>query len=139
MTNPNTNIEKGFIDLCEAIDTLENWVSKGAALSAKEEDTLIVSFKATYDLSLSLMKALLTQAGNTDLDDAPAIFKAAIDAGLIEDEDGWATMLETNHSVSKKLSEEDKEIAVEAILFDYFDLFVDLGIELDARIGTEEE
>lgn len=138
MTNPNPNIEKGFIDLCEAIDTLENWVSKGAALSPQEEDTLIVAFKATYDLSLSLLKAMLTEAGHTDLDDAPAIFKAAVDAGLIEDEDGWATMLETNHSVSQKLDEDGKEIAVEAILFDYFDLFVDLGIELDTRIGTEE-
>ena len=64
MTNPNPNIEKGFIDLCDAIDNLENWVSKGAALSPQEEDSLIVAFKATYGLSLSLLKAMLTKAGH---------------------------------------------------------------------------
>lgn len=69
---------------------------------------LIKAFETTYELAWRVLKAFFLYQGNPNIDGSRAAFQAAVDVGLLADEDAWMQIVEDR---SRALHAYDEAIA----------------------------
>jgi len=119
------NFRKALLQLQEAVD-----LSKQRELSKLEKQGVIQAFEFTHELAWNVLKDYLQDQGNQNIRGSKDATREAFKVSLIRDGEGWMAMIQSRNISSHTYDEETAAKLVEAIVTDYFPLFVALRSEM---------
>ena len=114
-----------FSNYKKALLQLKKFIDKGE-LNELEEQGLIQSFEYTYELAWNTLKDFLQVKGNTGVFGPIDAIRAAFKEDIIFDGEGWMKMHRDRNRSSHSYNETIAQEVIEAILNQYYDLFLDL-------------
>ena len=113
-----SNYKKALLQLKKFIDKEE--------LNELEEQGLIQSFEYTYELAWNTLKDFLRNSGNKAIFGPADAIREAFKNDLIIDGEGWMEMHKDRNRSSHSYNEEIADAIAEAIIHQYYDLFLKL-------------
>ena len=129
MATEDIRWEQRFSNYLKALSQLEKFIDKGD-LSELEKQGLIKAFEYTSDLAWNTLKDFLEFQGQTDIYGSRDATRRAFQLGIIENGETWMDMLKSRNTTSHTYNIEVAEEICQAILDDYFPLFIQLKAKM---------
>ncbi len=133
MNNPDirwqqrfTNYQKALLQLQDAVE-----LSNQRALSSLEKQGVIQAFEFTHELAWNLLKDFLQDQGNQNIRGSKDATREAFKVELIQDGEQWMAMIQSRNISSHTYDERTAERLVNAIIHDYYPLFMILKKEME--------
>lgn len=120
------NYKKALRQLQEAVE-----LSEQRELSKLEKQGVIQAFEFTHELAWNMLKDFLQDQGNQNIKGSKDATREAFKVQLITDGEQWMAMIQSRNLSSHTYDEHTAELLVEAIVKQYFPLFVELGSEME--------
>lgn len=124
-TNPDirwkqrlSNYQRAYAQLAEAVE-----LSTTRPLSRLEQQGLIQAFEFTHELAWQVMKDYFEYQGTMGITGSRDAMRAAFQAGLIEDGDGWMDTIKSRNRSSHTYDENTANTLAETIAKRYLPLF----------------
>ncbi len=131
--------EQRFSNFNKALSQLKKFIDKGD-LNELEEQGLIQAFEYTYELVWNVIKDYYEDQGETGIQGSKDAFRLAAQRGLIKDADTWLDMVRSRSLTSHTYNEEIAKEIAEAVVEDYYELFVALQVTMEPlRSGDQGE
>lgn len=127
------NFKKAFAELDEAVS-----LSRQRELTKLEKQGLIQAFEYTHELAWNTLKDYFINQGNTQITGSKDATREAFKVGLIEDGEGWMSMVTSRNLTSHTYNQETAKTITSNILENYFKLFQSLLEKLDSRVELEK-
>jgi len=127
-----------FNNFSKAFGQLTRFIEKGE-LNELEQQGLIQSFEYTHELAWNCLKDFLEYRGSKGLYGSKDATREAFRLGLIEDGEGWMSMIESRNQSTHTYNEKTAEEIITSIRGSYYSLFNKLRIKLLDLTGTEQE
>ena len=121
--------EQRFSNYQKALTQLQKFIDKGD-LSDLEKQGLIKAFEYTYELAWNTLKDFLEFQGQTDIYGSRDATRRAFQVGIIENGESWMDMLKSRNATSHTYNIEVAEEICQAVVDDYFPLFIQLKEKL---------
>ncbi|MER0214825.1 MAG: nucleotidyltransferase [Nitrosomonas sp.] len=133
MTNPDIRWQQRFASYQKALLQLQEAVelSSQRALTLLEKQGVIQAFEFTHELAWNMLKDFLRDQGNQDIKGSKDATREAFKVELIGDGEQWMAMIQSRDISSHTYDERTAERLVEAIIRDYYPLFVALKTEME--------
>jgi nucleotidyltransferase substrate binding protein (TIGR01987 family) len=120
------NYKKALQQLQEAVE-----LSEQRELSKLEKQGVIQDFEFTHELAWNMLKDFLQDQGNQSIKGSKDATRAAFKVQLITDGEEWMAMIQSLNLSSHTYDEHTAELLVEAIVKQYFPLFIELESEME--------
>ena len=120
------NYKKALRQLQEAVE-----LRARRELSSLEKQGVIQAFEFTHELAWNVLKDYLQDQGNQDIRGSKDATRAAFKVALIADGEQWMAMIQGRNVSSHTYDEDTAEKLVEAIVGQFFPLFVALRAEME--------
>ena len=120
------NYQKALLQLQSAVE-----LSNQRSLSPLEKQGVIQAFEFTHELAWNLLKDFLRDQGNPNIKGSKDATREAFKVELIQDGEQWMAMIQSRNISSHTYDERTAEQLVNAIIYDYYPLFVALKIEME--------
>lgn len=120
------NYQKALLQLQSAVE-----LSNQRSLSPLEKQGVIQAFEFTHELAWNLLKDFLQDQGNPNIKGSKDATREAFKVELIQDGEQWMAMIQSRKVSSHTYDERTAEQLVNAIIYDYYPLFVALKIEME--------
>ena len=127
-----------FNNFSKAFGQLTRFIEKGE-LNELEQQGLIQSFEYTHEIAWNCLKDFLEYRGSKGLYGSKDATREAFRLGLIEDGEGWMSMIESRNQSTHTYNEKTAEEIITSIRGSYYSLFNKLRIKLLDLTGTEQE
>jgi len=127
-----------FNNFSKAFGQLTRFIEKGE-LNELEQQGLIQSFEYTHELAWNCLKDFLEYRGSKGLYGSKDATREAFRLGLMEDGEGWMSMIESRNQSTHTYNEKTAEEIITSIRGSYYSLFNKLRIKLLDLTGTEQE
>lgn len=133
MNDPDIRWQQRFANYQKALLQLQNAVelSNQRALSPLEKQGVIQAFEFTHELAWNLLKDFLQDQGNQNIKGSKDATREAFKVELIQDGEQWMAMIRSRNISIYTYDERTAERLVNAIIHDYFPLFVTLKQEME--------
>jgi nucleotidyltransferase substrate binding protein (TIGR01987 family) len=122
-----------FANYKKALSQLKKFIDKGD-LNELEQQGLIQAFEYTYELAWNTIKDFYENQGEVNIQGSRDAFRLAFNRGLIQQGEMWLDMVKSRSKTSHTYNEETAQEIAQAIVQDYFLLFVSLKDSLDYGI-----
>ena len=123
------NYKKALRQLQEAVE-----LRARRELSSLEKQGVIQAFEFTHELAWNVLKDYLQDQGNQDIRGSKDATRAAFKVALIADGEQWMAMIQGRNVSSHTYDEDTAEKLVEAIVGQFFPLFVALRAEMEKHL-----
>lgn len=100
-----------------------------------EEQGLIQRFEFTHEIAWNVLKDYFEYQGNTSITGSRDATREAFNTGLIEDGEGWMSMIKSRNKSSHTYDEETARQIVENIVEVYYFLFSKFMNKMNALKG----
>ena len=120
------NYKKALRQLQEAVE-----LSEQRELSKLEKQGVIQAFEFTHELAWNMLKDFLQDQGDQSIKGSKDATRAAFKVQLITDGEEWMAMIQSRNLSSHTYDEHTAELLVEAIVKQYFPLFIELESEME--------
>lgn len=126
--------EQRFSNFKRAMAQLEKAVNLAGEreLSDLEKQGLIQGFEVTHELAWKMMKDFIGGRGNVSIYGSKDATREAFQLELIEDGDGWMSMIKSRNQTSHTYNEEVADEITHNIIHQYFKLFVSLRNKMES-------
>lgn len=104
-------------------------------LTPLEEQGLIQRFEFTHEIAWNVLKDYFEYQGNTSITGSRDATREAFNTGLIEDGEGWMSMIKSRNKSSHTYDEETARQIVENIVEVYYFLFSKFMNKMNALKG----
>ncbi len=133
MNHPDIRWQQRFSNYKKAVQQLQSAVElrNQRALSNLEKQGVIQAFEFTHELAWNVLKDYLQDQGNQNIKGSKDATREAFKVGLIADGEQWMAMIQSRNISSHTYNEHIAEALVEAIVEQYFPLFVALQTEME--------
>ena len=133
MNNPDIRWQQRFANYKKALLQLQSAVdlSKQRALSQLEKQGVIQAFEFTHELAWNMLKDFLRDQGNQNIKGSKDATREAFKVELIGDGEQWMAMIQSRNISSHTYDERTAELLVDAIIRNYYPLFVTLKTEME--------
>lgn len=133
MNDPDIRWQQRFANYQKALLQLQNAVelSNQRALSPLEKQGVIQAFEFTHELAWNLLKDFLQDQGNQNIRGSKDATREAFKVELIQDGEQWMAMIQSRNISSHTYNEHTAEQLVNAIIHDYYPLFMILKKEME--------
>ena len=133
MNDPDIRWRQRFANYRKALLQLQGAValSNQRPLSPLEKQGVIQAFEFTHELAWNLLKDFLQDQGNPNVKGSKDATREAFKVELIQDGEQWMAMIQSRNISSHTYDERTAEQLVNAIIHDYYPLFVALEIEME--------
>lgn len=115
-----------FQNFSKAMAQLQKFIDKGENLNELEEQGMIQAFEYTFELAWNLIKDYYEFQGASNIQGSRDAFRLAYNRGLISDGDTWMKMIESRTRTSHTYNEETADEIAQAVLQQYYQLFLNL-------------
>ena len=119
------NYKKALLQLQSAVE-----LSQQRALSNLEKQGVIQAFEFTHELAWNMLKDYLEDQGNQNVKGSKDATREAYKVNLIADGEQWMAMILSRNISTHTYNEHTAEELVNAIVKQYFPLFVELQTEM---------
>ena len=119
------NYKKALLQLQSAVV-----LSQQRALSNLEKQGVIQAFEFTHELAWKMLKDYLEDQGNQNVKGSKDATREAFKVALIADGEQWMAMIQSRNISSHTYNQDTAEQLVDAIVEQYFPLFVALQTEM---------
>lgn len=132
MSNPDIRWQQRFTNFQKALLQLQSAVelSNQRALSPLEKQGVIQAFEFTHELAWNMLKDFLQDQGNQNIKGSKDATREAFKVELIHDGEQWMAMIQSRNMSSHTYDERTAEQLVNAIIQNYYPLFVTLKTEM---------
>ncbi len=120
-----------FSSYNKALSQFSKFIEKGE-LNELEEQGLIKAFEYTYELAWNTMKDFYEDQGETGMQGSRDVIRIAYKRNLIQDGDGWMSMIQSRIRTAHTYNEETADEIAEQITHTYYKLFLSLQANLEA-------
>jgi nucleotidyltransferase substrate binding protein (TIGR01987 family) len=136
MNDPDIRWQQRFANFRKALQQLEEAVelSRQRKLSKLEKQGVIQAFEFTHELAWNVLKDYLQDQGNQNIRGSKDATREAFKVALIVDGEQWMAMIQSRNISSLTYDEQTAEKLVEAIVAQYFPLFVTLQSEMEKHL-----
>jgi nucleotidyltransferase substrate binding protein (TIGR01987 family) len=131
--NKDIRWQQRFANFGKALSQLKKFVDKGG-LTELEEQGAIQAFEYTYELAWLVLKDFLEYQGQTDIYGSRDAIQKAFQAGLIEDGEKWMEAYVSRTKTSHTYNEETAREVVDAVMNDYYPLFIALQQKMESLL-----
>lgn len=133
MNHPDIRWQQRFSNYKKAVQQLQSAVAlrNQRALSNLEKQGVIQAFEFTHELAWNVLKDYLQDQGNQNIKGSKDATREAFKVELIVDGEQWMAMIQSRNISSHTYNEHIAEALVEAIVEQYFPLFVALQTEME--------
>lgn len=133
MNHPDIRWQQRFSNYKKAVQQLQSAVElrNQRALSNLEKQGVIQAFEFTHELAWNVLKDYLQDQGNQNIKGSKDATREAFKVELIVDGEQWMAMIQSRNISSHTYNEHIAEALVEAIVEQYFPLFVALQTEME--------
>jgi len=131
--NKDIRWQQRFANFRKALAQLKKFVDKGE-LTELEEQGAIQAFEYTYELAWLVLKDFLEYQGQTDIYGSRDAIQKAFQAGIIEDGEKWMDAYVSRTKTSHTYNEETAREVVDAVMNDYYPLFIDLNRKMETLL-----
>lgn len=133
MNNSDIRWQQRFASYKKALLQLQSAValSKERTLSQLEKQGVIQAFEFTHELAWNMLKDFLRDQGNQDIKGSKDATREAFKVELINDGEQWMAMIQSRNISSHTYDERIAERLVDAIIRDYYPLFITLKTEME--------
>ncbi|SFD84180.1 nucleotidyltransferase substrate binding protein [Nitrosomonas sp. Nm166] len=121
-----SNYKKALLQLQNAVD-----LSKQRTLSPLEKQGVIQAFEFTHELAWNMLKDFLQDQGNQNIKGSKDTTREAFKVDLIHDGEQWMAMIQSRNISSQPYDERTAEQLVDAIIHNYYPLFIALKTEME--------
>jgi nucleotidyltransferase substrate binding protein (TIGR01987 family) len=119
-----------FSNYKKTLSQLKKFIDKGE-LNELEQQGLIQAFEYTYELAWNTIKDFYENQGEVNIQGSRDAFRLAFNRGLIQQGETWLEMIKSRSKTSHSYNEEIAQEIANAIVQEYFGLFVSLKNRLD--------
>jgi nucleotidyltransferase substrate binding protein (TIGR01987 family) len=123
------NFKKALLQLQEAVE-----LSAQREFSKLEKQGVIQAFEFTHELAWNVLKDYLQDQGNQNIRGSKDATREAFKVALIGDGEGWMAMIQSRNISSHTYDEQTAGNLAEAIVAQYFPLFVELRSEMEKHL-----
>ena len=116
-----SNYKKALQQLGDAVALSEN-----RELSDLEKQGMIQAFEYTHELAWTTLKNFLEYKGQKDIYGSKDASRKAFKLSIIEDGEGWMSMIQSRNKTSHTYNRETAEEIVTAVTMSYYKLFISL-------------
>ncbi len=120
------NYQKALLQLQNAVE-----LSEQRALSPLEKQGVIQAFEFTHELAWNVLKDYLEDQGNQNVKGSKDATREAFKVALIGDGGQWMEMIQGRNISSHTYDERTADQLVNAIIKQYFPLFIALQTEME--------
>lgn len=133
MTHQDIRWQQRFANYKKALQQLQSAVElrHQRTLSNLEKQGVIQAFEFTHELAWNVLKDYLQDQGNQNIKGSKDATREAFKVELIADGEPWMAMIQSRNISSHTYNEHIAEALVEAIVEQYFPLFVALQTEME--------
>ena len=133
MSDPDIRWRQRFANYQKALQQLQSAVdlSNQRSLSPLEKQGVIQAFEFTHELAWNLLKDFLQDQGDPNIKGSKDATREAFKVELIQDGEHWMAMIQSRNVSSHTYDERTAEQLVNAIIHDYYPLFVALKMEME--------
>ena len=133
MNHPDIRWQQRFANYKKALQQLQSAVElrHQRTLSNLEKQGVIQVFEFTHELAWNVLKDYLQDQGNQNIKGSKDATREAFKVELIADGESWMAMIQSRNISSHTYNEHIAEALVEAIVEQYFPLFVALQTEME--------
>lgn len=133
MNHQDIRWQQRFSNYKKAMQQLQSAVElrNRRALSNLEKQGVIQAFEFTHELAWNVLKDYLQDQGNQNIKGSKDATREAFKVELIADGEPWMAMIQSRNVSSHTYNEHIAEALVEAIVEQYFPLFVALQAEME--------
>ena len=121
-----SNYKKALLQLQNAVE-----LNGQRALSNLEKQGVIQAFEFTHELAWKMLKDYLEDQGNQNVKGSKDATREAFKVALIADGEQWMAMIQSRNISSHTYNQDTAERLVDAIVEQYFPLFVALQTEME--------
>lgn len=115
----------------QALDRLQEALSDPASsTNAIMRDGVIQRFEFTTELAWKSCREILQDEGFVNIDSPKAVMRQALASGLIDDGDGWVSLLQARNITSHMYSEDQAVAIYQSIRQTFLPLFLALKAEM---------
>lgn len=134
MTDPDIRWRQRFSNFIKALKWLEDAVvlSQQRQLTELEAHGLIQRFEFTHELAWNVIKDYFQYQGNTEITGSRDAVRAAFNAQLVLDGDGWMDMITSRNQSAHTYDSEKVTVIADKIVTIYYPLFTQLKAKLNA-------
>jgi nucleotidyltransferase substrate binding protein (TIGR01987 family) len=132
MNNHDIRWQQRFASFNKALLQLQNAVelSKQRGLTQLEKQGVIQAFEFTHELAWNMLKDYLQDQGNQNIKGSKDTTREAFKVELITDGEQWMAMIQSRNLSSHTYDERTAEQLVDAIIQQYYPLFIALQTEM---------
>ena len=132
MNNLDIRWQQRFASYQKALLQLQSAVelSQQRALSGLEKQGVIQAFEFTHELAWNLLKDFLQAQGNQNIKGSRDATREAFKVELIQNGEQWMAMIQSRNVSSHTYDERTAERLTNAIIHQYYPLFVALKDEM---------
>lgn len=132
MNDRDIRWQQRFANYKKALRQLQSAVELRAqrGLSSLEKQGVIQAFEFTHELAWNVLKDYLQDQGNPSVKGSKDATRAAFKVELIADGEGWMAMIQSRNVSSHTYNEQIADELVDAVVAQYFPLFVALQAEM---------
>ena len=132
MNNDNIRWQQRFASYNKALLQLQNAVelNKQRSLTQLEKQGVIQAFEFTHELAWNMLKDYLQDQGNQNIKGSKDTTREAFKVELITDGEQWMAMIQSRNLSSHTYDEHTAEQLVDAIIQQYYPLFIALQTEM---------
>jgi nucleotidyltransferase substrate binding protein (TIGR01987 family) len=133
MNDPDIRWQQRFANFKKALQQLQEAVELSAQrkLTKLEKQGVIQAFEFTHELAWNVLKDYLQHQGNQNIRGSRDATREAFKVALIGDGEQWMAMIQSRNLSSHTYDEQTAEKLVDAILAQYYPLFVELQTEME--------
>jgi nucleotidyltransferase substrate binding protein (TIGR01987 family) len=124
-----SNYRKALLQLQSAVE-----LNMQRALSNLEKQGVIHIFEFTHELAWNTLKDYLEDQGNQNVKGSKDATREAFKVALITDGEQWMAMIQSRNISSHTYNEHTAEELVNAIVKQYFPLFIELKTEMEKHL-----
>jgi nucleotidyltransferase substrate binding protein (TIGR01987 family) len=121
-----SNYKRALLQLQSAVA-----LGKQRTLSDLEKQGVIQAFEFTHELAWNMFKDYLEDQGNQNVKGSKDATREAFKVALIADGEQWMAMIQSRNLSSHTYNKQTAEELVNAIVKQYFPLFVELQTEME--------
>lgn len=138
MKNKDIRWQQRFNNYKKALSQLQKFIDKGE-LNELETQGLIKAFEYTFELAWNVIKDYYEyQGGAEKIQGSRDAFRIAYQRELISEGETWLEMVESRIETSHTYDEETAEEIKEAVIENYYDLFISLRNTLEGELKKEQ-
>jgi nucleotidyltransferase substrate binding protein (TIGR01987 family) len=136
--NDNNDIrwQQRFSNYRKALASLKEFIEWGE-LNKLEEQGLIKAFEYTYELAWNTLKDFLEDQGYQNIAGSRDAFRKAFALGIIENGEGWMTMLKSRNQTTHTYNEVTARDIANDIKNSYYQMFSALEESLLNRVNKQ--